>query len=85
MNAPMTVPPMRPLPPKRLVPPITTAAIAARLSCVWAAIDAVAKRDTSITPTTPGEQTHQRVEREHVEAHVDSGARGRVQRASRCA
>ena len=53
ISAPITVPPMRPLPPNRLVPPITTAAIAARLSCVCAAIEAVAKRETSITPTTP--------------------------------
>src|SRR5207244_2970342 len=53
MKAPMTVPAIRPVPPKRLVPPMTTAAIAARLSCVWAAIDAVAKRLTSMTPTIP--------------------------------
>ena len=43
MNTPTTVPNMVPLPPNRLVPPITTAAIAVRLSVVCPEIVVVVK------------------------------------------
>ncbi len=51
ISAPMTVPDIRPRPPKRLVPPITTAEIAASASSVWPETEAVLKRARSITPT----------------------------------
>ena len=47
--APRDAPP----PPNRLVPPITTAAIAFRLSVVWPLIVVVPKRASDMKPASP--------------------------------
>src|SRR5215216_6593783 len=53
MNTPTTVPTIVPMPPKRLVPPMTTAAIASRLSVEWPPIVVVAKRASDMKPASP--------------------------------
>ncbi len=53
INTPMTVPHIEPRPPNRLVPPITTAEIAASTSWVCASMDATPKREMSVTAARP--------------------------------
>ena len=50
MKVPITEPTIEPMPPKRLVSPMTTAETALRLSAECDAVDAVAKRATSNAP-----------------------------------
>ena len=53
MKTPKTVPSIVPMPPNRLVPPITTAAIACRLSVAWPPIVVVEKRASVRKPARP--------------------------------
>src|SRR3954447_19868492 len=74
MNTPKTVPRIVPMPPNRLVPPITTAAIAFRLSVAWPPIVVVPKRAGVMEPAGPGPEARQRVDLDQVAVHVDAGA-----------
>ena len=53
MKTPKTVPRIVPMPPNRLVPPMTTAAIACRLSVSWPPIVVVEKRASDRKPARP--------------------------------
>ncbi len=53
MKTPKTVPRIVPMPPNRLVPPITTAAIASRLSVACPPIVVVPKRARFMKPASP--------------------------------
>ena len=53
MNNPTTVPNMVPMPPKRLVPPMTTAAMTLRLVWDWPAIAVVPYWDSDSMPANP--------------------------------
>ena len=56
MNTPKTVPSIVPTPPNRLVPPITTAAIACRLSVEWPPIVVVREARQRQEAGEPGER-----------------------------
>ena len=62
MNRPTTVPKMVPRPPKRLVPPMTTAAMTLRLVLDWPAIAVVQYCARDRMPADPGHRAGQGVD-----------------------
>ena len=73
MPVPMTEPMMVPRPPNRLAPPMTTAAMALRLSVAPEAGEPAPSRAITSTAATPASDTGQQVDLEQVPPVVDPG------------
>ena len=77
MKVPTTDPTMLPMPPKRLVPPMTAAEMAARLSRVCAHRGGVEPGDVN-DPRQPREEAAQGVDLQEVPVHVYAHPAGRL-------
>ena len=74
ITAPISVPMMLPRPPKRLVPPMTTAVMLSRFSVVWPAFGSPSSvRATRSSAAMPGRQPGERVDAEQDAVRVDAG------------